>query len=56
MRKLRGILEVGKFKYDLTVFAVDAFGAACTTALFGLCWFSFYKSALLRRFIWRDGA
>ena len=50
MRKLRGILEVGKFKYDLTVFAVDAFGAACTTALFGLCWFSFYKSALFAPF------
>ena len=41
---------MGKFKYDLTVFAVDAFGAACTTALFGLCWFSFYKSALFAPF------
>lgn len=43
-------MEVGKFKYDLTVFAVDAFGAACTTALFGLCWFSFYESALFAPF------
>lgn len=41
---------MGKFKYDLTVFAVDAFGAACTTALFGLCWFSFYESALFAPF------
>lgn len=41
---------MGKFKYDLTVSAVNAFGAACITVLFGLCWFSFYEDALFAPF------
>lgn len=41
---------MGKCKYDLTVSAVNAFGAACITVLFGLCWFSFYEDALFAPF------
>lgn len=46
MMKIRGTWEMGRFRHDLLLLAVNFINGLTMAALFGLCWFGFYSDKI----------